>query len=103
MPGFEATSEPPLSTTGPLLEQFLRRPCDQLCALARPAVEKQETLAEDEAVKQEGLGVGFFAGKAGCAIKLADVLQPRRIDAGDRLGCSLVGSRPLPDRQFNRH
>ena len=34
---------------------------------------------------------------------MPDILQPRRIDAGDRRGGELVGPGPLPDRQLDRH
>ena len=76
---------------------------DQLRALARAAFEKQQALAEDEAVEQERLRVGLLGRQAGRAIEMSDILQARGIDAGDRAGGGFVGARPLPDREFDRH
>jgi 2-hydroxychromene-2-carboxylate isomerase len=75
---------PPRS--GFLVEQFLGRFGDQLRALARTAFEEQQALAEDEAIKQEGLRVGLLGCETRRAVELADVLQPRGVDACDRGG-----------------
>src|SRR3954464_12794974 len=99
-PGFQTIPDPSLWTSSLVLEQCLGRSRDQLRTLPRPAFEEQQALAEDETVEQEGPGVGFVVAKAGRAIELADVLQPRRVDAGDRPGRGRVGSCPLPDRQL---
>ena len=86
-----------------VVDQFLRRLRDQLRPLARAAFEKQQALAEDEAIEQERLRVGFLMGHAGCAIQMRDVLQSRGIDAGHRGGGSFIRPGPLPDRQLDRH
>src|ERR1700742_1084918 len=89
--------------SGLIVEQRLRRFRDELGALARSALEEEQALAEDEAIEQERLRVGFLRLKAGCTIELRDVLEPRGIDAGDGRRRSLVRTGPLPDRQLDRH
>jgi hypothetical protein len=42
-----------------LVEQFFGRLRDQLRALARAAFEKQQALAENDAVEQKRLRIGF--------------------------------------------
>ncbi len=84
-------------------EQLVGRLGQQLRALARAAFEKQQALAEDKAVEQEGLCIGLLSGQAGGAIELSDILQPRGIDACGGRGGGFVGTRPLPDREFDRH
>ena len=66
-----------------VFDQLAGRLRHQLRALALAPLEKQQALAEDEAVEQEGLRVGFLGRKAGGAIELADIFQPRGVDAGD--------------------
>src|ERR1700693_787775 len=80
------------SRSGFLVEQFLGRFGDQLCALARTAFEKQQALAEDEAIEQESLRVGLLRCETRRAVEFADVLQPRGIDAWGRGGRRSVGT-----------
>jgi len=56
-----------------------------------------------EAVEQEGLRIGFLRRQAGGAVEQPDILQPRRVHAGHRVGGKLVDAGPLPDRQLDRH
>ena len=86
-----------------IAQQFLGGLRHQLRPLARSAFKEKQTLAEHEAIEQERLRVRFLRRQAGRAIEMPDILQPRRIDAGDRAGGNLVGPGPLPDRQFDRH
>ena len=67
--------------SGLLVEQFLGGARDQQRAAALAPFEKQQALAEDEAIEQEGLRVGFVRRKASGAVELADDLQPCGIDA----------------------
>ena len=70
-------------------QQCFGRLRHQLRALARAAFEKQQALAEHEAVEQERLRIGFLRHQAGGAIELPDILQPRRIDARHCVGGKL--------------
>src|SRR6516225_3324510 len=84
-----------------LLEQRLGRFRDKLCALALAAFEKEQALAEDEAIEQKGLCLGLVWRNPGRAIELANVFQPRRIDICNRFRRRLVRTGPLPDRKLN--
>ena len=69
-------------------------------ALAGPAFEEQQALAEDEAVEQERLRVGFLRRQARGAIEMPDIPQPGDIDArhgGDKSLATLEAKYgPLP-------
>src|SRR5205823_7231423 len=86
-----------------VVDQLLGRLRHQLRALALAAFEKQQALAEDEAIEQERLRIGVLGSKPRRAIELADIFQTRGVDACDRGGGGLVRAGPLPDREFDRH
>ena len=60
-------------------------------------------MTEDEAIKQERLRVRLLRRKTGGAIEHGDVGKPRGVHARHGIRRHLVGSSPLPDRQFDRH
>src|SRR5881394_1722896 len=60
-----------------VLNQLAGRLRHELRALARAPFQEQQALAEDEAVEQERLRVGFLGLQSGGAIELPDIFQPR--------------------------
>src|SRR4029079_8343602 len=84
--GTEVSTRPafaPAAFSFLVLDQLAGRFRHQLRAPPLTLFEEQQALAEDEAVEQERLRIGFLARKACGAIELADILQPCGVNAGD--------------------
>jgi hypothetical protein len=87
-----------------MVKQFFGRLCDQLRPLARPAFEKQQALAEYEAVKQERLSVRLLSRQTGCAVEMPDVLSraastlttAAAAASSDRAHCRIASSTAMP-------